>query len=341
MPGPKIPIEAADNIGKALIVIFAFATIFKIGIESYFGVNLSPSNKELAASYGTIQLPLLWGQITHNVLGIGRIAMLGIIAFVFARKDWRFGLALAAWLLFEAYVTVSNMGSRTSLIVLILAAILCYHRLIKSIGPAHATGIAVVCLGGLLGFGYLRDVKNSFIGDAEIWSAATEFQVLLANGLHVAWAQAHGLLAEVPSQVRFNEFVLIIPQQLLPFHKLDMSDWYIHETGIDNKGLGLMFGVVAQSKLGFGLPEIIVRGAVLGAVLAFIHRQCRKRATSLTALIIYLWLCTSIYYTYRASTFYIATWAVYRIIPFVLLLWFFSWTFRRRVRSDIATRPGT
>jgi hypothetical protein len=41
-----------------------------------------------------------------------------------------------------------------------------------------------------------------------------------------------------------------------------------------------------------------------------------------------IWLCVSIYYTYRVSTFYIATWAIYRVIPFALLFWSFSWLFR-------------
>ena len=69
---------------------------------------------------------------------------------------------------------------------------------------------------------------------------------------------------------------------------------------------------------------------------AFIHRQCVQRATSLTAFTVYLWLCVSVYYTYRASTFYIATWAIYRVIPFVLLLRFLSWMFRAQARSDAA-----
>jgi hypothetical protein len=340
MPGPNLPIRAAEGTGKALISIFALATVYKIGVEHAFGVNLNPSNTELAASYGTTQLPLLLGQVTHNVLGIGRIAMLGIIAFVFARKDRRFGFVLAMWLLVEAYLTVSKMGSRTNFIILIIAAILSYHRLIKPIGPVLAISTGALLLGGVLGFGYFRDFGDR-VTAAEFWSAGTEFQALLANGLHVTWAKAHGLLTEVPWQIKFNDVILLIPQQLLPFQKMDLSDWYIQEAGVNNRGLGLMFGVVAQSELGFGLPEIIVRGAVLGAVLAFVHRRCVKHATGLTAFTFYLWLCTSIYYTYRASTFYIMTWAVYRVIPFVLLFWFFSSMFRPRTRSDVAIRPGT
>ncbi|OIQ71590.1 hypothetical protein GALL_467900 [mine drainage metagenome] len=341
MPGPDTKIEITSSLGKALLAIFAFAAIYKIGVESYFGINLNPSNRELQANYGVAHLPLIWAQLTHNVLGIGRIAMLGIIAFVFARKDFRFGLALAAWLILEGYVTLSNMGSRTNFVSLIFAAILAWHRLIRPIGPIFSIGGAVLFLGGVLGLGYFRDFGDDLHGVQDIWSAGTEFQIILANGLHVAWAHAHGLITQVPWQITFNDIILAIPQQLLPFQKLDMEHWYIRETGLDTHGLGLMFGVVAQSELGFGLPEIIVRGAVLGAVLALIHRQCVKHATNLTVFILYLWLCTSIYYTYRASTFYIATWAIYRVIPFVLLFQFLSWLLRPRTGADIVAGPET
>ena len=164
----------------------------------------------------------------------------------------------------------------------------------------------------------------------------------MANGISIPWQKARGAFHDVPWQITYNDFIMMIPQQLLPFQKLDVAEWYLQQLGWPPQGNGLMFGVVAQSKIGFGLPEIIVRGAVLSAVLAFIHRQCVKHANSLTAFIIYLWLCTSIYYTYRATTFYIATWAVYRLIPFVLLFWLFSWMFRPRPDGAAASQnPGS
>jgi hypothetical protein len=342
MPGPDVPIAAETSAGWALFTILALATIYKVGIESYFQINLEPSNKELQANYGvSSQLPLFLAQITHNILGILRITMLGIVAFVFARKSRTLGFFLVMWLLAEGYWTVANMGSRTYYAFMIMAVVLSYHRIVKSIGPIPAIGVASALLAGLTGFGYWRDVGSHVTNVADIWSAATEFQVLLANGLHVSWAYAHGLINDVPWQIRLNDLILLIPQQLLPFEKLDMTDWYIRETGVDNHGLGLMFGVVAQSEVGFGIPEIMLRGALLGAVLAFIHRKCVKHATSLTAFIFYLWLCTSIYYTYRASTFYIATWAAYRVIPFVLLFWFFSRIFRPQTSSGLAPKQVT
>jgi hypothetical protein len=335
MPGPHFQISAGPNAGWALLTIVVLALIYQIGIERIFHVNLDPGYQELRENIRenkVVVLPLFIGQITHNVLAIGRIGMLGIIAFVLARKNRLLAVALAAWLVVEVYSTIATMGPRTYFAILIIAVILCCHRLLKPIGPVAASAAAIALLAGLLGYGYIRQGNIASISD--IWSVPTEFQVLMTNGISVSWEKARGALREVPWQIIFNDFVLMIPQQLLPFRKLDVSEWYIQQLGWEKTASGLMFGVVAQSKLGFGLAEIIARGAVLGAVLALIHRQCVKHANSLTSFIIYLWLCTSIYYTYRASTFYIATWALYRVLPFVLLFWLFSWMFRPR--GDLA-----
>src|ERR1700678_3397471 len=97
-------------------------------------------------NYGVSPLPLFLGQITHNMLGILRITMLGIIAFVFARRNWLLGLLLGTWLLVEGYLTVSNKGPRAYYTFLIMAVILCYHRLIRPIGPIFAAGIALAML---------------------------------------------------------------------------------------------------------------------------------------------------------------------------------------------------
>jgi hypothetical protein len=339
MPGPDVRVEVAAGDGWALIILLALGTIYQTEVENSFHINLNPSNQELVANNGVAPLPVFLAQITHNILGILRITMLGIVAFVFAKKNWVLTLLLAIWLFIEGYLTVSNMGPRAYYAFLIMAVALCYHRMIRPITAVPAASIASVLLAGLLGYGYWRD--HSYNSVADILSAATEFQVLLANGLHVSWARAHGMLGDVPWHIRFNDLILMIPQQLLPFQKLDMEQWYIRETGLDNHGLGLMFGVVAQSKLGLGLPEIVARGAILGAVLAFIHRQCVKHATNFTVLVLYLWLCTSIYYTYRASTFYIVTWTVYRVFPFVVLFWLLSRLFRRRAGAKISVAPGT
>jgi hypothetical protein len=82
-----------------------------------------------------------------------------------------------------------------------------------------------------------------------------------------------------------------------------------------------MFGVVAQAVIGWGFPELILRGAVLGLVFAAIHRWYVRRSTSLWVTASYLFLCVWSYYTVRATTFHIAYFVVYRLVPAIALMW--------------------
>jgi hypothetical protein len=316
MPGPAIAIKASNSEGLAILLIFVGCAIYQFVVERYFDVDLNPSNEALIATYGVQQLPLFLAQITNNVLGIERIAKLALIVFAISRKNWNFAALLVLWLCFEFYSALSVQGARTYFIVLVLAVILTTHRAIRPIGPIMGCFVATSIPAVLLTWGYFRDGTS-----ADVWSAINEFQVLLANALHVSWAYDRGIIEDVPWALTLSDFFMLIPQQLLPFTKIDPSNWYIDQIGASDQGVGLMFGVVAQAKLGFGIIEIVARGGVLGLVLALIHRQCVKNASSLTAFIIYVWLCTSVYYTYRATTFYIATWALYRVLPFVVLFW--------------------
>jgi hypothetical protein len=337
MPGPEVRIDAQPSHGWALLCILAFALMYQVSVEKIFNVNLNPSNESLQENYGIQQLPLLVAQITHNVLGIGRIAELGLVAFAVSRKNWSMAILMAVWLVLEVYLTLSTLGARTYLAMLLLALVLSYHRIVKPISVVPAASVSVAFLAALVTYGYIRDLGRG-VSVNEIWSAATEFQVLLANAIHAPWAYDRGLISEVPWAIKLSDLIMLVPQQLLPFQKLDPSDWYVEQIGATSSGLGLMFGVVAQAELGYGLPEIIVRGALLGSILALIHRKCVKNATSLMAFIVYLWLCVSVYYTYRATTFYISTYAVYRLIPFVLLFWLFSRVFESRRSTFVVHR---
>lgn len=345
MPGPKVKMNIPPEYGWALLCILLLAISYQFAIERIYGVDLNPSN-ETALHAGSTQLPLLIGQITHNILGIGRIAKLGLIAFAISRKSWLIAGAVAAWLLIELYSATILMGSRTYVAILFIAALLSVHRMARTVGPLLAVTIAVVFIAGLLAYGYHRDLNLDQDQIADAWSAANEFQILLANAIHLSWAHDQGIIKEVPWALTLSDLIMMIPQQFLPIQKIDPSDWYLRQFGWDGEGFGLMFGVVAQAKLGYGIPEIIARGAILGAVLSFIHRKCVRHSKSLTSFIAYLWLCTSVYYTYRATTFYIATWAVYRLLPFTAIFWYFSHMFAtikgpNYAKPDAGVEPTT
>ena len=78
-----------------------------------------------------------------------------------------------------------------------------------------------------------------------------------------------------------------------------------------------MFGVQSQAEVGWGNPELFLRGVVLALVLGLLHRQYVKRSGSFLATVSYIWLLTVIYYSYRAATFYWVTFIAFRLLVFV------------------------
>jgi hypothetical protein len=171
-----------------------------------------------------------------------------------------------------------------------------------------ACGILFLSL--LLGYGYFRSYSDSID-----FSTANEFQVLMATALHVRDLIESGLTA--PPQVSWSEVLMLVPQQLLPIEKIDPSNWYLLVSGFADSGSGFMFGVQSQAEIGWGNLELFVRGVVLALVLGFLHRKYSKRPLSFLLLVSYIWLLTTIYYSYRAGTFYWVTFVIFRLLIFI------------------------
>jgi hypothetical protein len=293
--------------GCIIVACFAYQT----GVEFAYGVSLSQSNADLAADPATRHLPLAVGQLTHNILAIQRIAELALIIALVGlwKKKWA-RLTLVILLLSELFFTLNLSGSRTHFAVLLLGTLLSFHKLVRPIGMPVLAACGILFLSLLLGYGYFRSHSDSID-----FSTANEFQVLMATALHVRVLIESGLTA--PPQVSWSEVLMLVPQQLLPIEKIDPSNWYLLVSGFGDSGSGFMFGVQSQAEIGWGNFELFVRGVVLALVLGVLHRKYSKRPLSFLLLVSYIWLLTTIYYSYRAGTFYWVTFVVFRLLIFI------------------------
>jgi hypothetical protein len=102
--------------------------------------------------------------------------------------------------------------------------------------------------------------------------------------------------------------------------KLEPSEWYLDVRGLGNR-TGYMFGVIAQSVIGFGLWELALRGIVIGLLFAWAQRWYTRRSSRFLPTLIYVWLCVWSFYTFRASTFYLLAPIIYRLLPAVALIY--------------------
>jgi hypothetical protein len=329
----SIRVNGTDIAICGCIIVACFA--YRIAVEQAFGVSLSQSNEELAADPASRNLPLLVAQLTHNIIAIQGIAKLALIVALVGmwRNRWA-KLALVILFSSELFFTLALSGARTYFAVLVLGLLLSYHKLVRPISiPALAT-FGILFLSSLQAYGYLRDYSEKTVN----FSTATEFQILMGTALHVRDMIEGGL--SVPPQVLWSEFLMLIPQQFLSVEKMDPSNWYLVVSGLDETGSGYMFGVQSQAEVGWGNAELVIRGVVLALVLSFTHRQYFKHDTSFLATVSYVWLLTAIYYSYRAGTFYLLTYVVFRLLAFVCVFLVIRLALSRFNSSTINLRFG-
>lgn len=305
----------------ALLVYFYLLYLF-------WGVDTNPGYANISDNLRNLsRLPLVVNQATNHLRGMLLILKIALLILLFGRwesKRWRAVLCL--WLMLETAYTILNIGARFETALLLLSALLCYHRLVKPIRPAHAAAAGLLFIAGFQIMGMARnyllrgDEPVPPITFRSLASATNEFQTIFATAYDLDRMKRAGGLEDIPAQLYFSDFLMPVPQQLLPVRKLEPSQWYLDRREFDGR-TGYMFGVIAQSIIGFGLWELALRGALVGVLFGWAHRSYARRASRFLPTLCYVWLCVWSYYTFRASTFYLLSPIIYRVLPLVLLIY--------------------
>jgi hypothetical protein len=302
------------------LILLNFLTNYYLGSRSY---------KEMHAMYttgGQVQLPLLVRQISHYFEGMWFIFKLALMMFVIQhchRRKWR--IILYVWLAVEVAICIQRLGSRTEIVMLLMAAGLLYHRLVKPLTPRFILITGLLLLTGFFAYGIVRanSMRTTKLQDiypeTSFLSHTNEFQAILGTSYDLYQRRQKGSL-QVPWQLYVSDFLMLVPQQICPVEKIDPSQWYLGLLGQQNTGVGFMFGVISQAIVGWDWLELAIRGAILGFILAQIHRWYLRNSSSFFVVLFYTWLCIRIYYTYRASTFYPLVFVVYEIVPAFFLI---------------------
>jgi hypothetical protein len=308
--------------------------VMTLGVLSYFtllnvvtGADFWHNYEDLEKSSAAIRnLPHIVGQISGHLFGIYILLKLGLVILLvqhWQQKKWRYVLFL--FLGVETFITLIRMGARTELILLLLAAVLAYHRLVKPIRISTVMLLGVVMISGAVAYGFLRNLLTAkvmvpVIMDKSLFSIQNEFQASYATAADLYMLKVKGLLREIPIAIYFADFLALFPQQFLPLDKVDPAEWYLKQIGLEGRGVGFTFGVMAQAVIGGGWPELVLRGAILGYLFAAIHRWYVRHAGNFWVTFFYLWMCLFSYYTYRVSSFYLLSKITYQVITVMLLI---------------------
>lgn len=312
------------NMRAAMIFLFIVLYSTKLALKFVYDYDPDDFNyADLAGSLARQALkvvpPYIVLQIAHNALGALFVVELGLMILLIAqwRRLWCRAV-LAGWLLYEIFFTVVTLGSRGRMVLLLLAAGVLYHRLVKAIRFR-----TLVIAGGLLLLGFLILGAIRVVGSKEdmrervahVLTAGNEFQGLFTTAFDIHKKKEDGLIRDVPWQVYVADFYFPIPSQLLPFEKVDPSSWYIDLIGQTGRGIGYMFGVMSQAALGYDWIELVLRGAVLAICLALLQRWYVRRSHQFWPTLLSLFVSLWAYYTMRASSFYFVYFVLYHFVP--------------------------
>lgn len=305
----------------ALAVILVFQYAFKWAMSYGYGLDLDISYSDMSVLVSRVaSTPILLLQITLIILAsilLVKQALLLVLIQQWRSLKWR--IALVAWLAIETVTVVVRMGGRGQAVRLILAFAVLYDRFARPLRAKWIMGGGALLLTGFIVQGDLRSaLSQRELSAASVLTSANEFEALFATAYDIYKRKEVGNLGVVPWQVYVSDLYILIPRQLLPFEKIDPSEWYLGVIGARGTGVGFMFGVMSQAVLGLDWIELGFRGAILGLLLAGFHRWYVRYCRSFWVTLFYLFIAIWIYYTFRATSFWLIHFIVYQFIPVVL-----------------------
>lgn len=298
--------------------------LFAEGVTSYIGTYTRFNH-----------LPLLAQQILGHLGGMS--LTVGVAAIVAAAGNWlRFRVLVLSWLAVEAIVLAVGLGARTAFFVLCIALVVSLH-----IRHRPFRTVSLIILGGLLVFVFLLlGVFRSGTSEGlegpivAIARTASEFESLFANAIDIDRLKLNGDLenSTVLIAAYLGDIFALFPQQMLPFEKVSLPDWYVttHYPEFAESGGGLAFGAIAESIVGNGMIDIILRGVGIGIIYGAIERACNRGFVSYWKCVLYVWMVCFCYQTFRSTTGSLLPMFAFHFIPSVIAVRMLAYLLRNQ-----------
>jgi hypothetical protein len=299
----------------ALLLAYAVVQTFFLALSWSYEL----SAETYAGSYTvSSRLPLALAQLFNHVGGARFTIEIALLTAMFSAYE-RFRLAIVAWLLFVAVSTFAALGSRTELMLVLVASALLYHYLVRPIRGMPLAGAAAVVLAAFMLLGMLRAgwIQRGLPTGLNLFAYASEFEVVFANALHLESVRRSGELAALPAVFYFSDLLSLVPQQMSPVTKIAPAVWYATTffPKYAASGGGLAFGTIAESVVGWGWPDALLRGILMGIALGWLHRFAIRHRPSFWTFVLYIWASVQVYHAFRNTTFTLLPLFAYRFVP--------------------------
>jgi len=266
-------------------------------------------------------------QLNNMLASVKFVFTIFFIAFCLSHWETKIlRLILFSYLGYEIFMILIGEAGRTWVFLHLCAFAVLYDRLVSPMTIKQIIIIGFIAVFVFLALGFFRHGMYTSLASGFLFiSGSNEFTSLLGTSYDLYMRkEVLGTLTEIPWQVYFDDIIYLIPSQLLPFEKLDLSSWYLKIIDQYGKGVGFMYGVTSQGVIGGGITELLIRGSITGAVFAWLHKIYLRNSDSFWMLVFYVFIAIKSYYIFRASTAYLPYFIIYNFIPAFLAVKFLT-----------------
>jgi hypothetical protein len=318
------------------VLVFLVLKAYLYFVQSYYNLSYTTYEEKLVIYR---HLPLVLNQFTSLVSILATYTGIILIGVLFTNYR-RYRLYILALVLFLVIPTVMVGHDRGPAVVVVLATFFYYHLMVRPVRlPVALAAMASV----LIGFLFMGYIRSNFEGSgrslqdrmtvASTLTHSNEFEACFATSYEVHRYAEEGKLPHPPWQVYASDFIALFPKQVLPFEKTDATKWYLDSfyPGLSDKNMSWGFGVIAESSIGLGIPELMFKGALIGFLFAQLHRLFCRRGNVFWIWALYIFVDVTCFRTLRASTFELLRSSLFYLAPALVLI---QWFVVRRARMS-------
>ena len=310
---PRRPANFSVQYADTLALWIGLGTaLLVIAIPSLLGTE---KGSGYASEYLFYQsLPIVVQQILNIVSNLALICAFGLMASYASAGKFHITLSIA--LVCCVYFGLAT-SARTPLVLIAGGLLLVRDLFVKPFSLAQLGVIVVAVLIIFLGLGFARDG----LSDINYVAGRSEFMAVFVTALDIQQLYVTGSTLDMNLNLLLSDLFRLIPQQFLPFEKIDPATWYVTTfyPSFAEQGGGLAFGILAESQLGGSFVAASIRGLALGSVTAVAFNYLTARS-SIWRTIIYVWLFTGLYQAFRDTTFTLVGRFVFQVAPGVFLI---------------------
>ncbi len=308
---PKMPSLGIISKNKELALWFC---LFLSSVTPVALLISGSRGGEYTDEYIQIQsLPLIAIQIINIMINLLYVSIFGLTLILLKNKRF---VGLFFLIAYAMAIFLISSRSRTPVVLTIFSIIVGWDYVVRRISAAQLMVIVSLLVAVFLAAGAYRGNSGSLAAVI----GQSEFMAVFVTALDVRQIYLTGSSTEISTILFLADVFRFIPQQFLPFEKIDLADWYVSIFFPQYKaaGGGFAFGILAEAALSGGILEAILRGMALGFALSM-ALNLTVRKTTLWSYVIYIWLTVSVYQCFRDTTFTLVGRFAFQFLPALLI----------------------